>query len=267
MIFKWMTWFSLVVIICVIILLPTSIKGGISIINNLTHEYESSAGNFVEGHIDIQNNGQNDQFVRIYKTDYFFDYLGTVDYGLPGTNKRSNSNWIILNSDYVTIPAGEILKFRYNIAIPTDSLIGTYWSIIMVEAIPEPDTTQQEGLVNITSSIRYAIQIITTIENTGTPDLEFINVELLEENGEKYLQIDILNSGSLFLNPFLSLDIYNDKGEKSGFLKSSKRKIYPGTSIRQKIDLMEIMPGKYQALLVADTGFDDVFGINLSMEL
>jgi hypothetical protein len=44
-------------------------------------------------------------------------------------------------------------------------------------------------------------------------------------------------------------------------------RIYPGTSIRQKIRLGSLEPGNYRALVILDGGGDQVFGAEYQLAL
>jgi len=43
--------------------------------------------------------------------------------------------------------------------------------------------------------------------------------------------------------------------------------IYPGTSVRFRIDLGKNMAGTYKTLVVADCGGDELFGANYTLEI
>jgi hypothetical protein len=59
-----------------------------------------------------------------------------------------------------------------------DTLCGTYWSLLMVEPVPEVQAEvkqDQRAQVSygITQVVRYAAQIITHIEDSGTRQIKF----------------------------------------------------------------------------------------------
>jgi hypothetical protein len=72
--------------------------------------------------------------------------------------------------------------------------------------------------------------------------------------------MDIDNIGEMWLSPPLWVEIYDSHGAKVGRFESSKKRIYPGCSVRHKVDLTDVPRGKYQALVVADNGDEHVFG-------
>ena len=137
----------------------------------------------------------------------------------------------------------------------------------MVEGINDIDTSKLSRGVNIQTVIRYAIQIITNVNNSGKRKLEFLAADLVKEDSVRYLQVDLINSGERYLRPVLKLELFDDSGTSVGVFNSEPRKTYPGTSVRIKVYIKNVPQGTYQALLVADPGEDEVFGVNLTLEI
>lgn len=240
----------------------------IVVVNGLTHEHKASAGETYRGIVEVQNNSDKQQYVKIYQKDYLFYHTGEILYNEPGSNERSNAKWITLSSNYTKIAAGEKLSIQYEVTVPnSDSLIGSYWSLIMVEGVNNIDTNTIAGGISIQSVMRYAIQVITNINETGLRRLEFINVKLMLEDSTRFLQVDIKNTGERFMSPVLKLELFDASGNSVAIFEAIKRKVYPGTSTRSRVVIKEVPPGVYQALLIADNGDEDVFGLNLSLEL
>lgn len=243
-------------------------NAGIVVLNGLTHENTGQPGESYRGTIQIQNTEGKGKSVRVYQKDYWFSYTGESKHDEAGTTERSNAGWITFNSELMTLDSGQVATIDFEIQIPSeDSLRGTYWSVIMVEGITPPDTTKSAGGVKINTAIRYAVQIVTNIGNTGKSDLQFLNLELAKENEINVLNVAIENIGERLLKPKLSLELFDSEGNSAGIINSEARKTYPGTSIKSTLVLDGIKPGNYNAILVADCGDDSMFGTNLSLEI
>jgi hypothetical protein len=172
------------------------------------------------------------------------------------------------NPELLTLDSGQVATIEFEIQIPSEvSLKGTYWSVLMVEGITPPDTTKSEGGVKINTAIRYAIQIVTNIGNTGKRDLQFIDLQLTKENEISVLNVAMENIGERLLKPELRLELFDEEGNTAGLIKAEPRKTYPGTSIKSSLQMEAIKPGVYNAVLVADCGDDSIFGTNLSLEI
>ncbi|HEY6953572.1 MAG TPA: hypothetical protein VI758_14285, partial [Bacteroidota bacterium] len=163
-------------------------------------------------------------------------------------------------------------------SIPQESqnrkLVGTYWSMLMVEgiqkgsaesALPQKDKKAQMGIMQ---TIRYGIQIATTIAKTGTKMVRFVGATIVTKaDGKKALQIDIENTGDLGMRPEMYVELLNDRGVSLGKFSGVRYRMYPGTSVRQLIDVSSVAKGSYKALVVVDAGGDDgVFGAQYTLK-
>ena len=245
-----------------------NLKAQISILGEMTHEKNAMPGEVYQGTIVIQNGGNEVESMRIYQTDFSFKSDGTNNYGEPGTLPRSNATWISFSPKQTTIQPHETANINYFITVPEDnSLLGTYWSMMMVESIPEIPTEEPAGDLAIRVVMRYGIQMITNIGDTGTRQLRFINPELAKEGDQKIFKIDIENIGERWLRPDVWIELYTIEGVSCGTYKGTQSRIYPETSARFKIDISNVTSGTYKALVVADCGEEDLFGVNYTLEI
>ena len=243
-------------------------KAGVSIIGGLSHEKMAKPGETYKGSVLIKNNSAEPEEVKVYQTDYQFCFDGSNNYGPPGKSERSNANWIGLNPHRLIIQPGDVLTVNYTTKVPDDpNLVGTYWSMLMVEGIPKssPESSQAEKgktKIGITQIMRYGVQMITNIGDTGERKLKFLETKLLRKAEGRFLQVDIENTGQRGLRSSLWVDLYDKGGGYVGKFDGGGKRIYPGTSVRYKVDLAGVPEGTYKALVVADCGGDDIFGAN-----
>lgn len=239
----------------------------IVVLNGLSHENQANRGESYRGNIQIQNVSSNIRSVSIYQRDYWFSYTGESKHDEGGTLERSNAAWINYNPNLVNLAPNEIATISFEVNVPNTSLTGTYWSVLMVEGITPPDTTKQKGSVTINTAIRYAVQIVTTIGETGTNDISFLGLEMGKQEETPFLYIALENTGERLLRPELAVELFDEAGTSTGVIRADQRKTFPGTSIMIGIPLAGIKTGKYTGVLVADCGNDRVFGTTVSLEL
>lgn len=250
----------------------------VSVIGELSHDREAQAGEKYDGVIVVKNDTNEPQEAKIYQTDYLFYFNGTNDYGDPGTTPRSNAKWITFSPSYLTIPPQSTVTINYSVNVPQmlgdKNLVGTYWSMLMVEGIAkgsaesslpaDPKKTQ----MGIRQTIRYGIQIATHIAQTGTKKVDFLDAKLVtKEDGKKYLQVDVENVGEIGIRPEVYVELFDQTGASKGKFPGVRYRIYPGTSVRQMIELMKIESGTYKAVVVVDAGGDDVFGAEYTLTI
>jgi hypothetical protein len=248
------------------LLIPYVTEAGVVIVGSLTREREAAVGESYQGVIFVRNPIEEPAEVKIYQTDYLFFSDGTSIYGEPGKIGRSNAKWISFSPHRLVIPPEDKSAVEYTVKVPDDeTLVGTYWSMLMVEEISKssPEASEPEkGRVElgVRQVMRYGIQMLTHIGDTGTRKIKFLDKKLIIQDGKTILQMDIENIGERWLTPTVWVELYNNQGGEAGRLESGKRRIYPSCSVRYKVDLTDVPKGKYKALVVADNGDEYVFG-------
>jgi P pilus assembly chaperone PapD len=229
-------------------------------------------GGRAEGTIALSNVDALAGNVRVYQTDYRFDATGSAWYDDPGTQPRSNANWIMVTPRVLSVAPGEHASVSYVVQVPKDdNLAGTYWSVLMVEPDSPPAApVAADGkrvAVGIRTVFRYAIQISVQIGQTGKAELQFADKRIVTQDGKRLLQIDVANPGERGLQPIVWGEFYSADGQLAKRVESRRMRVYPGCAGRFQLDITELPVGKYESLIVADNGDDNVFGARYSFEI
>ena len=257
---------------CLLLLLSSALCwGNIAINGSLARDYEVQPAGYYEGTVELVNPSDTSQEVKIYQTDYMAYADGRVLFGDPGLLPRSNARWVTFSPAQVTVPAGETAVVRYAVQVPDDaSLKGSYWSMLMVEPIPEgsPESTVPEpGKISLSliQVLRYGLQIVTQVGQTGTTQVQFADVQLSTDAGTRVLVADVANTGDRWFVGHLWVELYDVRGKLVGKFDAGAKRMFPGSSVRFSSPLTGIQDADYQALIVVDCGGDDVFGANVNI--
>ncbi|MBK1701748.1 hypothetical protein CKO22_12710 [Thiococcus pfennigii] len=247
-------------------------EAGIKLTSEMTIERVAQPGERYRGSLRLQNTDAATAEAKVYQTDYSFVADGSIDYGAPGQLERSNAKWITLSTELVRISAGGIEELTFEVQVPREKgLSGTYWSMIMVEPIPKDSAELAEPLpertTRIRQLIRYGVQVVTHIGQSGEAGLVFTNPGLISEDGKRIFHIDAENTGSRWLRPSVWLELYRQDGAPVGKFQGPRQRLYPGTSAQFQVDLGETPPGKYLGLVVADGTGDELYGANVELEI
>jgi hypothetical protein len=234
-----------------------------------THVRSARPGDSYRGSIAIRNAGPAVAQVKLYQTDYSFFADGNNHFDLPGSHSRSNGPWLQLNREQITIAPHSAVTVDYEVRVPADArLTGTYWSVVMVQELPaaEASGVPRAGM-NLGQTLRHAIQIVTEIGDSGRSEVAFRNARLMHEGAKREFDIDLENTGDRWLRTDVWLELHDSLGHIVGRFPAPRRRTFPGTSVRNRIELSAAPAGKYLGLLVADGGRNDLFGMQIELDL
>ncbi|MEI7523344.1 MAG: hypothetical protein WCJ95_03395 [Mariniphaga sp.] len=249
--------------------LPLFSEAGFVVLGSMNYKYIAQKGETYTAIVKIHNTGAKDQEVKMYLRDYLYNYEGDSFYNDPGTNKRSNANWIQYSPKTLLLKGNETQNAQFQVTVPvSDTLVGTYWSILMVEGVNSPDPNSKSQFT-IRESIRYAIQIVTNIGKTGTGELKFQNPGIVREGGKPYFDFIMVNTGERLISPDVSMELFDmTTGVSVKMLKAAKNGMYPTTSTKWRFPLEGLPTRKtYKAVIIADGSGEDVFGLEYTIVL
>jgi hypothetical protein len=265
---------SLLILAIILLVLAAAIsRADVSVVSSLSQRATLTPGGSTTGSIRLHNSSTVAQQVRLYQTDYQYAANGSNQYGDPGTTPRSNAKWITYTPAQLEVPAGSDMEVAYTITVPPDTaLIGSYWSLLMVEPLapePPPPAPGETGQiqVGIKTVIRYAVSLRTDIGTVGARHLKFGARQLVAQEGKLYLQFDAENTGDFACSPTPWLEAFAADGTSLGRLQGAKIGLLPGCSARYTIDVTSLPKGSYDALFVLDNGDQYVFGTSLKLAI
>ncbi|MFY1048390.1 WxL protein host-binding domain-containing protein [Chryseobacterium sp. GP-SGM7] len=254
-----------------ILLLPFwLLKANIVILNGLSHSYKVENGKVYKGKISIENISSQPQSVKLFLQDFTYQSDRSIHYTTTNTNVKTNSNWIKLNTNLISLKAKEKTEVFYEITIPAKTEdAGSYWSVVIVEPVENIKPNNEKQGISITSVVRYAIQIITDVDaERAKPDLKFEEVKIEKEATKQILKIAISNKGNLYCKPTATIEIYNKKnGQKLGTFSSLAMGLLPQTSKSFHIDISKMPPDHYNAVLIATDEEENAFAMNVELEI
>lgn len=246
----------------------TPCPGAITPDGDATQVHSAQPGETYRGTLSIRNTGAQIAQVKLYQTDYAFSADGSNDFASPGTLARSNAGWLRLHQEQVTVAPQGVVNVDYEVHVPVGKLTGTYWSVVMVQELPPLESTgPARNGVRLSQVLRHAIQVVTEIGESGRSDLVFHNAQLLGEGARREFSVDLENVGERWLRTDTWLELHDAQGHFAGRFSGRRGRTFPGTSVRSRIELSGAPPGKYLGLLVADGGRNDLFGMQVELDL
>jgi len=216
-------------VLMVIGLLPIYANAGFEVMGSLIYKYSAQKGETYSTVIKIHNTGESVQEVKIYQRDYLFNHEGASFYNDPGSNNRSNAPWIRYSPKTIILQGKETQNVQFEVTVPQSEILrGTYWSLLMAEGVSQHDPNAR-GQLNISTSIRYAIQIITNIGLTGTGEIEFQQPGVVTEGNQAFFDVILMNTGERLISPDVSMELFDaSTGESVRGRRCIWTRIYPG---------------------------------------
>lgn len=247
-------------------------NASIAVVGSLSRQSKLQPGGTFEGVIFLKNTSATAGEARVYQTDYIFQADGSNEYAEPGSHPRSNAQWISVSPARVKLGPGETAPVRYKGKAPTSpQLRGTYWSMIMIEPNAAPAVNDEVGKdqvrLGLQAKVRMGVQIVTEVGQAAKSELQIQNKALLKGEGMRSFQVDLGNSGERMLVPAVTLEIFGSDGATLGRFDGGRMRIFPTCSARAKVDLSDLPPGKYSAMLMLDAGGDQVMGAQYELQI
>lgn len=267
-------FFQILFVLLLLFFLVPPAPAQIHVVGGLTRQMKLSPGEEAQGRIIVHNQSKENRLARAYLTDYCSFADGTVSYGEPGKLPRSNARWVHIIPRELVISAGGHASFNFIVRVPeNDTLRGTYWSMLMVEPVPQeiltPPSVQRKNrsTLRIRTVTRTGIHITTHIGDTGLRAMRFTSKKIERSNGKTLLSLEIENTGERQLGLTVWAELFDEKGLPIGRFDAGRRGIYPGSSARLRFPLTCVPPGKYRTVIIADNGDDHVFGARYNLEV
>lgn len=217
--------------------------------------------------ISLRNEKTDPQLVNFRIVDYWCNSEGEHFYEESINQPRSNASWVILSSARELLAPCERKNLFLTIQAPPQvPQEGSYWSVLLIEPGDPVQTVKpaSEGL-QLEIKIRYAFHIVTNV-GSGSPKLKILKKEMKTINGEPYLCVDVLNNGNLFLNPKLSVKLFDMRGKLAATLSSAAERLYPQSSQRFFLKGDQLEKKKFKGFFLFDNGDNQLFGDQLELD-
>jgi len=255
-------------LVFVILFLTGYVHASVVVVNGLTHAHVlSGAENKIQGSVVVRNEGAKESRILIYRQDLLPECGKSAQYPDLNSHSRSLGDGLKTNVDEKLMAVKEEYDVRYTIELPKDkTLPGTYWEVIMVE-VADPVKDEVKDGVQINSKVRYAIQVIVDVGNFEAPEVSFENVIFDKVSPQRsVLKIQLKNNSAFGTRTNVILEVYDNKGNKLKTTEPSGRMLYPGYCNTFELPVNDLLSGKYDCVIIADTG-KDLFGSNISIQV
>jgi hypothetical protein len=258
----------IILLITAFIFISTNLFGTVAIVNGLTHVNSGAAGDVLSGEVVLINSSAQEQRVVFEINEAVFSCSENRAFTPKNPHQQSSSNWFDGELMDKVMAPGEKYTYRYTITVPDDkSLYGSYWTVLMVSIEDPINEELLNSHIGLDTKIRYGVGIVTHIGQSGNVDLAFDSVDLKNTDTlSKNLKIKLKNEGQFMEGVELSLEVYDNNGNKVTEITTDRNMVFPGTCRDYLLDVSSLSPGEYQCILLAGSR-EEFVGANLSLSI
>lgn len=242
-------------------------RAQLTLVSSLENDHDVLPGGSYSGSIILRNPTSIPREALIYRRDALYSESGTK-YPDPGAHPRSNASWLSLSAASVVLAPQEEIRLAYSISVPdSDSIYGTYWSVLMVETTVVSPSAENfsDDQIRLGVKFRYAVQVATHVEG-GSFSAKMDRFDVEEANGgEPVVDLVLRNDGDRMGRPDVWIELYDATGTLVGRFDGIKKRLYPNSRIRQRIGLDSVPRGQYTAIVIVDAGADELFGAQYAL--
>ncbi len=245
-----------------------SASASIVIVNGLAHEHTIGGSKMVQGSITIQNVGAETARVQIYLSDLEHSCNGETSFDSTHNRKRCLVNWLELSDNELILTPGESTNLTYGLN-PPDSIekAGSYWGVIMIGEVENLDTALPKVGLKINWMVRFAIQIIGNYRENAIKEIDFAGVRIDTSTSTNTVRVSIQNNGNYMMKPVMVLELFDQYGNQVCRKEIPYQKLYPGYCRNFDIPIGDVPVGVYSGILVADCGEENIYGVNIELDI
>lgn len=258
---------------CSWLLLVPPLHATIHVSSGLYQASTLSPGTTEQQLLIIENSGEQAQTVILYQKDEVFaqDDSGFLQ---VGSHQRSNAAWIEFETDRVMVPAHTSLAVPFQVIVPADaSLYGSYWSVVMVQAValdPAGIAPRVRGGLSVQQTFRTAVRMVTHLVTQPLPNpvLSFEHSDIRRHNeGTLELQIVLANPGVLGLYLRVFAEVIDQQGQSVGRFspRYDQVRLLPTSQAHRSIQFPDLAAGQYQIIVVAENHDGQLFGARMGL--
>lgn len=137
-------------------------------------EKTGEPGTTQEFSINVQNEGQEDQKLKIFFNDYYISPDNTFVYKEPGHYSYSCAKWLTSLQNEIEVPTGATRKTNFKLTVPKKAEPGGHYAVIFFEKIPG----ETKGQAAAQAVPRIGVIMLVTVPGEIVRKLEIKDVSV-----------------------------------------------------------------------------------------
>ncbi|WP_405379737.1 hypothetical protein [Maribacter sp. LLG6340-A2] len=250
-------------------LIVTKTYCSVVVMNGLTHTYSGVSGDVITGEIVLINSADEAQRVTFELNDIIFSCTENRIFTSESTHSQSSVDWFSAELMDKTLRPKEKYIYRFTISIPSDqNLKGSFWSTLMVNVEKPIKEEALNSKVGLDTKIRYAVALLTDVNLKDEVNIDFKSIDLNNEDSQskKELFVKVSNESKFIEGVKLTLEVYDQDGEKIYESETDRNMAFPGFCRDFKLDVSSLAIGEYECVLIAESR-EEFIGANITLTI
>jgi len=194
--------------------------------------------------------------------DWQYNLFGENELAKAGTLANSCAAWVSVSEPFFSLKPGETKRLNVNMAVPQaiqySQAMPVHTVMLFVTQLNPRQGIDKEG-ANIKIAVRSGIKLYHRFNGKNNTDLDITNVTYnTPDSAARYLAVDYTNTGNVWLEGRLSVELINQEGGKKIMLDQQGFYTLPNDQRRQLVGLPpDLAKGTYLATILLNFGDKD----------
>lgn len=207
--------------------------------------------------INISNSSDQQLSFNTRLQDWDRDSTGTKIYYASGTKPNSNSNWVSLTTNTVTIGPGETIQAALTMHVPNDARATTNSMLFFTQIAPQEKNNDPNKKIGINVLMEVGVQLYYIPPALNHGDLEFIDFQdfgLKSDSKVRKVALKIHNTGAINKDAFVRMELTNKETGEEIKIAAVPLAMLPEATQWVYIELPTNLKGNYLAVALLDAG-------------
>ncbi len=222
--------------------------------------FTGEVGQTVSQTITFSNTSNSELTFVANLKDWDRDSLGVKKYYASGYLSHSNSSWLSLLENTVSLAPGETKQINLSMRIPEDAALQLTNSMLFFTQVKQQKAATASGL-SMNVLVEVGIQVYHTPVGLTSGDLEFLafkDKQIIADqagNPVRRMEVKVSNTGQINKDAYLRFELTNTETGEEIPVKAVAIALLPKATQWVQVDLpAQLHSGKYLAVAILDAG-------------
>jgi hypothetical protein len=204
----------------------------------------------------IGNGGDATLVARTYAADVYTIINGGFGGRLRDDKRTGMTDWVDYRSALLTLPADEVTRRTFTVAVPADAPPGEYITSLVLE---NDQPIRSTGALTVDQIVRQAVAVVVTVPGLRSPQLVVGAATHQLVAGRSIVSVAVANPGNVRLKPYIDVTLVDAAGAQVSHTGLQMDSFYAHTDTFVEVPLDALLlPGRYTVRLALEDVANDL---------